>query len=108
MTIKAQTKKLLPQLQQESQQKREERAAIELNPQNIRMMIFEAARAGQTARRVKMPSNLDVRGTVAYEALKEWCKAESLELIWEKRNVDLEDGRRSEIVEPEISWQPKA
>jgi hypothetical protein len=56
MTIKAQTKKLLPELQQESQLKREERAAIELNPQNIRMMIFEAARAGQTARRVKIRS----------------------------------------------------
>lgn len=108
MTMKAPVKKLLPELQNESYLAREDRAAIELNPFNIRMMIYEYARLGLTTRRVRMPNTLNVRGTNAAEALIKWCKAEGLGLTWEKRCVDLEDGRRLDVYEPEISWQPKA
>ncbi|QPF83893.1 hypothetical protein IC762_30210 [Bradyrhizobium genosp. L] len=72
------------------------------------MMIFDAAEQGHTSRRVGMPSNLDERCTGAASVLEKWCKNEGLSLIREKRTVDSEDGRRIEVSEPEISWQPKA
>jgi hypothetical protein len=104
MTTKVPVKKLLPELLKESQTAREQRAAVELKPVVIRMAIYNAAKAGQMALRIKMPNNLDVRGTAAASTLEDWCKAEALILTWEKRTVDLEDGRRTEVFEPEISW----
>jgi hypoxanthine-guanine phosphoribosyltransferase len=97
--------KLLPALQQESQAAREKRAAVELNVDVVRIAMFNAAKAGQTALRVKMPSDLDVRGTEAAVSFGAWIIENGFTLSWEKRAVDLEDGRRVEVFEPEISWQ---
>ena len=63
---------------------------------------MNAARLGQTALRIKMPSNLDVTGTQAKASFEQWCKDEGLTLTWESRSVDLEDGRRATVFEPEI------
>ena len=51
------------------------------------MMIFEAAKDGLTGLRVKMPNSLDVKGTPAAADLEKWCKAEGLQLTWEKRTA---------------------
>ncbi|MGX7742318.1 hypothetical protein [Rhodopseudomonas parapalustris] len=98
----------MPVLQKETRAALEERAEVELNTSNIRMAIMNAAREGQTALRVKMPSNLDVRGTKASATLTEWCKGEGLALSWESREADLPDGRRATVWEPEISWAAKS
>lgn len=100
--------KLLPVLQKESRAAIERRAEVELNPSVIRIAMMNAAKAGQTALRVRMPGNLDVTGTQAKVTFEGWCKAEGLTLTWESRSVDLEDGRRSVVYEPEISWILKA
>ena len=105
--MKAPVKKLLPFLQKEAFLARQDRAAVELNTHNIRMMMHEAAKNGLTGVRVKMPDSLDVKGTPAALDLEKWCKLEGLTLIWEKRAVTLFDGRQSEVWEPEISWAPK-
>jgi hypothetical protein len=105
--MKAPLKKLLPELQKESFLARSKRATVELNTHNIRMMIYEAAKNGLTGLRVKMPESLDVKGTPAASDLEHWCKLEGLTLIWERRTAILEDGRQSDVWEPEISWAPK-
>jgi hypothetical protein len=105
--MKAPVKKLLPELQKESFLARQDRAAIELNTQNIRMAIFEAAKSGLTGLRIRIPDTLDVKGTPAAADLTKWCKQEGLTLIWEKRSVILTDGRPSDVWEPDISWAPK-
>jgi len=97
-------KQLLPELQKETRAALEKRAEVDLNPGVIRMAISNAAREGQTALRVKIPSNLDVRSTDAAAALVVWCKVEGLTLIWERREADMPDGRRVTVTEPEISW----
>jgi len=103
--MKPKLAKLLPMLQTETRAAIEARAEIELNTSNIRMAIMNAAREGQTALRIRMPSNLDVRGTKAAAVLAEWCKIEGLTLSWESREADLLDGRRMTVWEPEISWR---
>lgn len=70
--------------------------------------MLNAAKLGQTALRVKMPNNLDVSGTDAKSAFEKWCKDEGLILTWETRNVDLDDGRRMTVWEPEINWGPQS
>jgi hypothetical protein len=100
--------KLLPILQHETSAALEKRAEVELNPNVIRMAMMNAAKLGQTALRIKMPNNLDVTGTQAKASFEQWCKAEGLTLTWESRNVDLEDGRRATVFEPEISWVAKS
>ena len=100
--------KLLPVLQKESRAAIEKRAEVELNPAVIRITMMNAAKLGQTALRVRMPSNLDVSGTEAKATFEKWCKDEGLVLTWESRNVDLEDGRRGIVLEPEISWIVKS
>jgi len=105
--MKPPVKKLLPALQKESSLARQQRAAVELNTHNIRMMIFEAAKSGVTALRVKMPNSLDVKGTPAAADLEKWCKAEGLQLMWEKRSAAQVDGRQADVWEPEISWASK-
>jgi hypothetical protein len=97
--------RLLPELQRESAHAREKRAAVELNVEVVRMAMHNAAKAGQTALRVRMPSNLDVRGTEAAAQFELWARDNGFRLTWEKRTVDLEDGRRVDVFEPEISWQ---
>jgi hypothetical protein len=104
--MKAPVKKLLPELQKESFLARQDRAAVELNTLNIRM-IFEAAKSGLTGLRIRIPDTLDVKGTPAASDLTKWCKYEGLTLIWEKRSVTLTDGRPSDVWEPDISWAPK-
>lgn len=105
--MKAPVKKLLPELQKESFLARQKRAQVELNTHNIRMMIFEAAKSGLTALRVKMPDSLDVKGTPAAADLEKWCKSEALHLTWERRTATLVDGRQADVWEPEISWALK-
>jgi len=100
--------KLLPVLQQESRAAIEKRAEVELNPSVVRVAMMNAAKAGQTAMRVKMPNNLDVTGTEAKALFVKWCKDEGLALSWESRSVDLDDGRRVTVWEPEISWVVKS
>ena len=96
--------KLLPLLQKESAGAIEKRAAVELNPEVIRMSIFKAAREGQKAYRVRIPDTLNVRGTESATILETWCKENDLTITWESREVTLEDGRRASVIEPEISW----
>jgi hypothetical protein len=54
------------------------RAEVELNP----IAMLNAARVGQTALRVKVPSNLDVNGTQTKATIEKWCKDEGLTLTW--------------------------
>jgi hypothetical protein len=105
--MKPPLKKLLPTLQKEAFLARQDRAAVELNTHNIRMLIFEAAKSGLTALRVKMPNSLDVKGTPAASDLEKWCKTEALHLTWERRTATQFDGRQADVWEPEISWAPK-
>jgi hypothetical protein len=100
--------KLLPTLQKESRAAIEKRAEVELNPGVIRVAMMNAAKLGQTTLRVRIPSNLDVNGTDAKATFEKWCIDEGLTLTWEGRSVELEDGRRVTILEPEISWLVKS
>jgi hypothetical protein len=106
--MKAPLAKLLPTLQKESRAAVEKRAEVELNPGVIRVAMMNAAKLGQTTLRVRIPSNLDVNGTAAKATFEKWCKDEGLALSWESRSVDLDDGRRVTVWEPEISWGVKS
>ncbi|MDE5440405.1 hypothetical protein GWG65_02870 [Bradyrhizobium sp. CSA207] len=105
--MKAPVEKLLPFLQKESFLARQDRAAVELKTDVIRIMILEAARKGLTGIRIRMPDSLDVKGTPAAADLKTWCRKEGLTLTWERRSATLEGGRQSDVWEPDISWAPK-
>jgi len=97
--------KLLPQLQREAREAAENFAAAELKPDVVRIRMYEAARKGHTALRLKTNSEIDMRGTEAAATLLAWCKENKLTLTWESRSLDLADGRRVLISEPEISWE---
>ncbi|MTW18795.1 hypothetical protein GJ689_21575 [Rhodoplanes serenus] len=101
--MRAPLAKLLPILQAETA-RAIETAAAEIAPEQVRAKITAAAKAGQSALRVRLPSPVNVRDTEAAKALTAWCKKEGLKLAWENRAVDLDDGRRVIVWEPEISW----
>jgi hypothetical protein len=96
--------KLLPQLQKEAREAAEAFAAAELKPEVVRVRMYEAARKGRTALRLRSGSEIDMRRTKAAAEFEAWCKENGFRLIWEQRAVDLEDGRRVFVFEPEISW----
>jgi hypothetical protein len=102
--MKSGLKKLLGELQAETVRTRETKAEKVLNPETVRSAVYEAAKAGHAALRVKIPDGLDVRNTAAAAAVMTWAKKEGLTLTWHKRVVDLPDNRRVDVHEPEFAW----
>lgn len=102
--MKLPVEKLKPFLQSESAAAREKRAAVELNVEVVRLAMHKAAKEGLTSLRVRIPDNLDVRGTEAATKFEAFFRSEGIMVSWDKRLADLEDGRRVEVWEPEISW----
>lgn len=96
--------KLLPALQREAKEAMEKFAEAEFKPDLVRVQIFDAAKAGHKALRLKLPVHLDLRDTRAAGLLSAWCKENALTIEWLSREVDLPDGRRCSVWEPEISW----
>lgn len=96
--------KLLPELQREAQEAIEKFAASELKPELVRMRMYDAAKLGQRALRLRLPMPVDMRGTKAAATLVEWCKENGFQLTWETREAEASDGRRVTVWEPEISW----
>jgi hypothetical protein len=96
--------KLLPALQRQTREALEKFADAEFKPDVVRIRIFDAAKEGHKALRLKLPVHLDLRKTRAAEALATWCKANALTIEWLSYETDLPDGRRGTVWEPEISW----
>jgi hypothetical protein len=97
---------LKPALEREMLKVVEEFAAVELKPDVVRLRIFDAAKKGQAALRLRLPDRIaiDVRRTGAAQELESWCRTNDLQITWESRMVETEDGRRVNVWEPEISW----
>lgn len=98
--------RLKPELERETLKAIEAFAAAELKPDVVRMRIYEAARHGQAALRLRIPAGIavDMRATRAAQDLQTWCIENGLTLSWERRTADTADGRRVTVYEPEISW----
>jgi hypothetical protein len=95
---------LLPELQQETQNKREKVAAKAFDPEAVRLALHKAAHEGQSTMRVRVELP-GLHNTEAGKKLFEWCKREKISATWEKRFQEVPDeGRQVEIVEPEFSW----
>jgi hypothetical protein len=105
--MKPRLAKLKPELERETRRAIEEFAKAELKPDIVRVRMYEAARQGQVALRLRLPDgmNVDMRETEAAAQLAQWCEDNGLKLTWESRMADLADGRRVTVYEPEISWQ---
>ena len=104
--MKSGLKQLLAELVKETALARENLAAIHLKPAIARTEIHKAARAGQSSLRIRLPDGLDVRGTDAGVTLQSWAEENGLRVAWERRVCDMPDGRRIDMVEPLISWDP--
>lgn len=100
--------KLKPTLEKEMLKVIEDFAAAEYNPAAVRIRIFDAAKNGQSALRLRALEafDTDLRRTEAAKRLEAWCVENDLKITWESRVVEKEDGRRTNIFEPEISWHP--
>lgn len=105
--MKSGLKELFAELVKETAAAREKRAAEHLNLTTIREQIYKSARTGEFSFRIRLPEGVDVRGTKAGQALQDWGEKEGLRIVWETRACDMPDGRRVDIVEPVISWEPK-
>jgi hypothetical protein len=104
--MKSGMKQFLAELLKETALAQENLAAIHLKPASVRSEIYKAAKAGQSSLRIRLPDGLDVSGTDAGVTLQEWADQNGLRMVWERRLCDMPDGRRIDIVEPLISWEP--
>lgn len=100
--------KLKPTLEKEMLKVIEDFATAEYNPATVRIRIFDAAKNGQSALRLKTLEafDADLRKTEAARRLEAWCRENDLRITWESRVVEKADGRRVTVFEPEISWHP--
>jgi hypothetical protein len=95
---------LLPELKQETQNKREAAAAKAFDLEAVRLALHQAANTGQSTMRVRV-SLPGLHKTDAGKKLFEWCKREGISATWERRFQDVPgEARQVEIVEPEFSW----
>lgn len=106
--MKPSVARLKPELEAETRKAIEAFAATELKPDVVRLRIYEAARKGQAALRLRLPEGIamDMRHTDAAGKLANWCRDNALTLTWEARVADTGDGRRVTIYEAEITWYP--
>lgn len=98
--------KLQAFLREETAARLEEQAAKLLDPEVARVKIVEAAGRGQWSCRLQLPDGLNIATTMAAERLQQWAIGEGLRFEWQRRPVDLPDGRRGDVYEPEFSWEP--
>jgi hypothetical protein len=95
---------LLPELQQETQNQREEVAGEAFDLEAVRLALHQAAHKGQSTMRLRVEIP-DLHKTEAAEKLLKWCKREGITATWEKRFQEVPgETRQVEIVEPEFSW----
>lgn len=103
--MKVKQPRLLAVLVEASAEAREREAAKLLGIDVVRIAIHQAAEAGQSGLRLRLPDWLDaVTTTPAARALADWAKREGLRLDWVPREASLPDGRRVTVAEPEIIW----
>ncbi|MGY3134544.1 hypothetical protein ACVWZM_005226 [Bradyrhizobium sp. USDA 4501] len=102
--MKAPLSKLIPELLRSYETARENLAVGLMRTDKVRSQIHEAAGKGHRALRIAMPDGVDLRDTESAEALKEWVKANGLQLEWLSRTATLEGGRQASGYDVEISW----
>lgn len=103
--MKAKCARLVPTLVAATAAAREREAAKLLGVEVVRVAIHQAAEAGQSGLRLRLPDWLDaVVNTTAARGLMDWARREGLRLDWMPREASLPDGRRVTVVEPEITW----
>lgn len=105
--MKAKCARLLPVLVKATVEAREKKAAELLDCEVVRVAVHQAAAAGQSAWRQRLPDGLGALNTTpAARQLTGWAKAEGLRLDWPTREATLPDGRRVTVADLEIGWMP--